>query len=1015
MQSEYTRRTAEAERMLKECGKIKHWDSSELDAIWKTIFNGRADFTGVRLLISIVAPEALRNAPTRQCQSEFVLDAADQTSENKNKLLYDDFDINAKDDFGNALLHAAVARNDNQLVGLLLSSGADVNCENDLGETPLFLVQEQLSCHDLLQQLVDNGAKSDARNVEGDTALSRALVNKTDKVAAFLLAENPQLVNISNYKGNLPIHCVQTATVLNALVDLGTSDLTARNNIGASPLCTLLGGYNRWNEIIDAVEIMLTRCPSLASMCDKSENTALHYLALYYTCDRDDSASVYKLVDLLTTRGCSINACNVYGQTPLYLCCTKDSVMACVKAGADLNIRDKLGRNYLHYAMFYRNVLFVDLLSTCICDVDIWDRTPLHNAQLALRHRPCELALKTITATSTGFRIVDAADRFGKTALHYAEFNGYVLGDGASRILVQLEADTTARDGDDALPSKLGRIVNEKESKRTSLLAGEHGKRLARLNNALHENETETTDRFDDDDVLNRTPIEMFWQMIDSGKLSVCKDCGHLSLLNKSPNYIKKPDYSSACMYRLRPARDASAHLIEIWKTGEYAYRNPLTQSLSEKVCDFMGRVVAAIEADDERFAGRLVQIGSSYEGSRVGVPDEFDFSVQLCRFQKLVHPEPLDDLIGFFRLKSNSNCDDADFYSFRKFFTDGCLLTTDVQMAFELIMKKVLHSPEFWQDERFFELANEEASIQEEEYIFNPLKACTTVRLRTFQKIGPEDSDYFHRQISIDIGPCIHKHGWWPTSMDRLLPDVCRTAFLDKANVDEVLKDGASLVFFQPNTVYRSAKFSNVCARVSFAVAESRLIRNCVPTVKAAHMVCKWVVEHYTYDSDDNHLWKDYSFDSHVLKTAVLMTISKLDQMSASKIAEACGCQVDGNELTEWVRNIFRCLIEFAGQDFVPTFFMSYFRLPVWKFERYVSFSHSALRRHGSEYGRRTDRNLMQSIATSHLQYWSLLDEGADMSVNFPQIMKTVAPCGLNFEEKVEILSSHIDVEDNN
>ena len=94
----------------------------------------------------------------------------------------------------NTVIHYAAKKGRLQLLEYLLKRGCPVNLENVLKETPLhlassFYTKENNSNVDVIERLLDNGAKLDARTVWGDTAIHYAARWGTDKVMAFLIDE----------------------------------------------------------------------------------------------------------------------------------------------------------------------------------------------------------------------------------------------------------------------------------------------------------------------------------------------------------------------------------------------------------------------------------------------------------------------------------------------------------------------------------------------------------------------------------------------------------------------------------------------------------------------------------------------------------------------------------------------------------------------------------------------------------------------------------------------------------
>ena len=424
-----------------------------------------------------------------------------------------------------------------------------------------------------------------------------------------------------------------------------------------------------------------------------------------------------------------------------------------------------------------------------------------------------------------------------------------------------------------------------------------------------------------------------------------------------------------------------------------------------------MERLTTAIGRKDSRFVGKLVQVGSSFEGTRVGEPDEFDFNIQLIRFSDLFtanSPVPSTNP-GFYRLQNVSSDERSKFQTF--FSDDGFLLTTRVNLTFETILKQVLHESHFWIDEPYLEIVDDDAKAQ---FGVTPTKLCTTLTLRTSRRVNAIDTTaqekYFYPSISVDIVPCLHINGYWPTEA---------VSSFEQATMED---SGCTFVFAQPSSVYEAARYSDTSARVSFAVAESRLMRCCPPVVKAAYMVGKWLLDNESRNDLSVNKASDLLFSSHVLKTALFFSIEETSQMSMrqNKLKKTCiprrisrdvhnekssGVQhsdgsmykdVNHEELTSWVRQIFQRLLTIAYQDYVPTFFMPSFRLPVWKFEKFVGYC----RRRCVDYEVIFDsltspddelsKKVEYSFAVCHLLYWSLMEEGAD----FPKVVMKPDRC---------------------
>ena len=98
----------------------------------------------------------------------------------------------------NTVMHYAAKKGRLQLIEHLLKLGCPANIENALQETPLHLAAshytKENNCNvDVIERLLDGGAKLDARTAWGDTAIHYAARWGTDKVMGFLIDEGVPL------------------------------------------------------------------------------------------------------------------------------------------------------------------------------------------------------------------------------------------------------------------------------------------------------------------------------------------------------------------------------------------------------------------------------------------------------------------------------------------------------------------------------------------------------------------------------------------------------------------------------------------------------------------------------------------------------------------------------------------------------------------------------------------------------------------------------------------------------
>ena len=235
-----------------------------------------------------------------------------------------------------------------------------------------------------------------------------------------------------------------------------------------------------------------------------------------------------------------------------------------------------------------------------------------------------------------------------------------------------------------------------------------------------------------------------------------------------------------------------------------------------------------------------------------------------------------------------------------------------------------------------------------------------------------PPNGYHVPHKISVDIVPALHIDGWWPDEMHR--KDLC--------------EEGDCLILFtQPqHKLYPWIGWTEPHGFISFAPAESRLLRNYPCVVKAAFMIVKRMCLHFC----------QYKlFFSHIIKMALFWCMDKVD--SSSKCSSTNYQEVKEDELLLWVQNILRRLLHFAAQDFVPSYFVPKCHQPIWLTERYLKQFHTHLYRHGlTSYTDLFSLNEIQSsdyllmsikslFVCSHLLYWIVLSDDDELKLFVP------------------------------
>jgi len=196
-----------------------------------------------------------------------------------------------------------------------------------------------------------------------------------------------------------------------------------------------------------------------------------------------------------------------------------------------------------------------------------------------------------------------------------------------------------------------------------------------------------------------------------------------------------------------------------------------------------------------------------------------------------------------------------------------------------------------------------------------------------------PVNGKLLHYDISIDIVPVVRVDGWWPQNTVPASGDI------------QHYSNGCNFVFDRRRRQHGATHSMKPYARISFARAEIRLIRDSPPVVRAAFMVAKQIIYH-PYVKLVNPI------GSHTLKMATLWSLEDVKNSPQSGVSsENDYSQLDCHQLQRQVEAIFRRLWQFSMQDFVSSFFMPSLQVAVWKFEEFPKYSHTFLRRTYSDY----------------------------------------------------------------
>ena len=518
---------------------------------------------------------------------------------------------------------------------------------------------QQPTPDDIFRRVIDSGVTANVRDFYGNTPL---LTNIQPEFIP-LLIEYGADVNAQNDRGQTPLHIAfreGNVEVVRWLIQAG-ADLNVRDDFYNTPFHCDTGDdkykyekhYSEWKRLIPDLPQSVVQSDTLNMF---GVPTVFKFMA------QDDSpqqlAAVYRrnftyfrATEYKDNKGkhllplhseAAINATNSFGQTLLHLEWLEKGFR--VEMDDSLHQRDCRGRTSWHHMFIFSGAYhkqhhvvsyIYDDCSLTISDVekelevlrmfpqvpndfqskrsmlnvagcnepDDVGRTPLHYAAMLQSDcRKCHVSDCPLYCKCCMFLFgIDSwfvQDKWGRTPLHYAYLNGNELPQFHMTILPGELTDVNRIQDIDGYTPKL-MLDSYQQHEATCQL-------LQRIEQSCFDDFTK---------LLEHCKEKEFFQKYVSGE--------------SVDVHLKK----------LRPKMDASAFVWNIWTKLQYAYRDPDYPAVQAAVLDFMKRLVAAVGEEDHRFEGILHQVGSSFEGTRVGEGNEYDFNICLL----YTSPSPRD------------------------------------------------------------------------------------------------------------------------------------------------------------------------------------------------------------------------------------------------------------------------------------------------------------------------------------------------------------------------------------
>uniref|UniRef100_A0A8D3B0X1 Transient receptor potential cation channel, subfamily A, member 1b n=1 Tax=Scophthalmus maximus TaxID=52904 RepID=A0A8D3B0X1_SCOMX len=362
-------------------------------------------------------------------------------------------------------LHLAVNRGHNNLVELLLSySATECNLEGDLGNSPAILACSINNC-DALSLLLKHGARLCKQNKLGYFPIHAAAFAGAKRAMEVILKTGEELghsavahINYLDKTKSSPLHlavrggnieAIRLCIVTGAKVDQQQNDRSTPLHLACTQGAT---------EVVKLMLSSFDQVEDIINLTDGACQTPLHRATIF---DHTE------LAEYLISLGADLNSIDCKGNSPLLLatnCGAWRTVSLLLSKGANVNVKDRRGCNFLHLAILQPKGLknlpeevlqhnSVKALLSCedhdgctplhyACRLGVHDsvknmlglsgqvglackskdkKSALHFAAQYGRLNTCHRLLETITDS----RLLNEGDERGLTPLHLASRGGH--------------------------------------------------------------------------------------------------------------------------------------------------------------------------------------------------------------------------------------------------------------------------------------------------------------------------------------------------------------------------------------------------------------------------------------------------------------------------------------------------------------------------------------------------------------------------------------------------------------
>uniref|UniRef100_A0A8C2UT80 Transient receptor potential cation channel subfamily A member 1 n=1 Tax=Chinchilla lanigera TaxID=34839 RepID=A0A8C2UT80_CHILA len=389
--------------------------------------------------------------------------------------------LNVMDNYGNTPMHWAAENNQVESIKFLLSRGANPNLRNSSMMAPLHIAVQGM--HNEMAKVLTEHSSTNV-NLEGEngnTAVMITCAKDNSEALEILLKKGAKLCK-SNKWGDFPVHQAAFSGAkkcMELILKFGEEDGYSRqshinfvNNKQASPLhlavqsgnlemikmCLDNGAHIEKTEngkcmalhfaatqgATEIVKLMISSysgSSDIVNALDGNHETLLHRASLF---------DHHELADYLISVGADINITDSEGRSPLVLATASASwniVNLLLSKGAKVDIKDHLGRNFLHFTVqqpyglknLRPEFMQMQEIKALVMDEDDDGCTPLHYA--------CKQGVHVSVNNLLGFNVsIHSKSKDKKSPLHFAASYGRI--NTCQRLLQDISDTRLLNEGD---------------------------------------------------------------------------------------------------------------------------------------------------------------------------------------------------------------------------------------------------------------------------------------------------------------------------------------------------------------------------------------------------------------------------------------------------------------------------------------------------------------------------------------------------------------------------------------